>query len=53
MVIPGNLLIPQNLRHGLEASQMNALSICHHDLVLRYALVADVIGLVGDILMRA
>lgn len=50
MMIPGHLLIPQNLRYGLETTQMNALSICYNDFVLRDACVAYVVRLVGNVL---
>lgn len=51
MMIPGHLLIPQNLWHCLEASQMYALTICYNDFVLRDAQVANVVRLVGNILV--
>jgi hypothetical protein len=52
VVIPGHLLIPQYLRHRLEASQMNALTICDDDFVLGDARIANVVRLVGNILER-
>lgn len=52
MMIPGHLLIPQYLRHRLEAAQVDALPICYDNFVLRDACVAYVIRLVGNILVE-
>lgn len=50
MMIPGHLLILQNLRYNFEASQVNALSICYNDFVLGDARIANVVRLVSNIL---
>lgn len=53
MMIPGHLLILQNLRYRFEASEMYGLTICYNDFVLRDTRVANVVRFVGDILRRA
>lgn len=51
MMIPGDLLIFQYFRYFDEATQMNALTVSDDDLLLQHTGIANVVGIVGNILM--
>lgn len=51
MMIPGYLLILKNLWYNLKTSQVNALSICYNDFVLRDTSITNLIRFIGNVLL--